>query len=77
MGSGGVAGWKETHWQQMVVQEEDKCRRKGGEIQSLDGSKSYSQVLGIDFGDIFSPVAKVISIRLLLSIAAAFDFEVK
>ena len=32
---------------------------------------------GIDFGDIFSPVAKVTSIRLLLSIVAAFDFEVE
>ena len=32
---------------------------------------------GIDFGDIFSPIAKVTSIRLLLSVAAAFDFEVE
>ena len=32
---------------------------------------------GIDFGDIFSPVAKVTSIRLLSSIVAAFDFEVE
>ena len=40
-------------------------------------AKGYSQVLGIDFGDIFSPVAKVTSIRLLLSVAAAFDFEVE
>ena len=32
---------------------------------------------GIDLGDIFSPVAKVNSIRLLLSIAAAFDFELE
>ena len=30
----------------------------------------------IDFGDIFSPVDKVTSIRLLLSIVA-FDFEVE
>ena len=40
-------------------------------------TKGYSQVSGIDFGNIFSPIAKVASIRLLLSIAAAFDFEVE
>jgi len=31
----------------------------------------------IDFGDIFSPVAQVTSIRLLLSVVATFDFEVE
>ena len=31
---------------------------------------------GIDFGDIFSPVSKVTSIRLLLFVSSAFDFEV-
>ena len=40
-------------------------------------SKGYSQVPGINFGDIFSPVVKVTSIRLLLSIVATFDFEVE
>ena len=40
-------------------------------------AKGYSQVLGIDFGDIFSLVAKVTSIRLLLSVFVAFDFEVE
>ena len=40
-------------------------------------AKGYSQVLGIVFRDIFSPVAKVTSIRLLLSIVAAFDFEIE
>ena len=40
-------------------------------------AKGYSQVPGIDFGDIFSPVVKVTSIILLLSVAAAFDFEVE
>ena len=40
-------------------------------------AKGYSQVLGTDFDDIFSPVAKVTSIRLLLSVVVAFDFEVK
>ena len=39
--------------------------------------KGYSQVPGIDFGDIFSHVGKVTSIRLLLYIAATFDFEIE
>eukprot|EP00253_Pinus_taeda_P036390 PITA_36390 len=40
-------------------------------------AKGYSQESGIDFGDISSLVVKVASIRLILSIAASFDFEVE
>ena len=40
-------------------------------------AKGYSQAEGIDFGEIFSPVAKLTSIILLLFVAAAFDFEVE
>ena len=40
-------------------------------------AKGYSQVSRIDFGYIFSHFAKVTSIRLLLSVAVAFDFEVE
>nr|AAF65309.1 reverse transcriptase [Picea glauca] len=39
--------------------------------------KGYSQVEGIEFGEIFSPVAKLTSIRFLLSIVVAFDLEVE
>eukprot|EP00253_Pinus_taeda_P020668 PITA_20668 len=40
-------------------------------------AKGYFQVSGIDFGDIFSHVAKVASIILLLSVVVAYDFEVE
>ena len=40
-------------------------------------AKGYSQVSGIYFGDIFSPVTKVTSIILLLFVVVAFDFEVE
>jgi hypothetical protein len=40
-------------------------------------AKGYSHVEGIDFGEIFSSVAKLTSIRFLLSIAVAFDLEVE
>eukprot|EP00253_Pinus_taeda_P034125 PITA_34125 len=38
-------------------------------------AKGYSQVPRIDFGDIFSLVANVTSIRLLLYVAATFDLR--
>jgi hypothetical protein len=40
-------------------------------------AKGYSQVEGIDFGEIFSPVAKLNSIKFLLSIVVSFDLEVE
>ena len=40
-------------------------------------AKGYSQVEGIDFGEIFSLVAKMTSIIFLLSLAATFDLEVE
>jgi hypothetical protein len=40
-------------------------------------AKGYSQVEGIDFGEIFSHVAKLNSIIFLLSIVASFDIEVE
>jgi hypothetical protein len=40
-------------------------------------AKGYSQVEGIDFGEIFSPTTKLTSIRFLLSIVVAFDLEVE
>eukprot|EP00253_Pinus_taeda_P034620 PITA_34620 len=39
--------------------------------------KGYSQVSRIDFGDIFSLVANVTSIRLILSVVDGFDFELE
>ena len=40
-------------------------------------AKGYSQVEGIDFGEMFSHVAKLTSIRFLLSIDIAFDLELE
>jgi hypothetical protein len=39
--------------------------------------KGYSQVEGIDFSEIFSHVAKLTSIRFILSITVTFDLEVE
>jgi hypothetical protein len=39
--------------------------------------KGYSQVEGIDFGESFSPVSRLTSIRFILSVVFAFYFEVE
>ena len=59
-----------------VFKRKTNAKGKVEKYKSRLVEKGYSQVPRIDFGDIFSPVAKVTSIRLLLSIVAAFDFEV-
>ncbi|GFQ02696.1 retrovirus-related pol polyprotein from transposon tnt 1-94 [Phtheirospermum japonicum] len=61
------------------------------EIQSLDRNETWNLcklpkdrkaigckwIEGVDYDEIFSPVAKVTSIRFVLSIAAAYDLEVE
>ena len=39
--------------------------------------KGYSQVEGVEFGEIFSPVTKLTSIRVLMSLATTFYLEIK
>lgn len=38
-------------------------------------AKGYNQVYGIDYSETFSPVAKIASVLLLLSLAATFDWH--
>ena len=39
-------------------------------------AKRYTQKEGIDYDETFSPVAMLKSIRILLSIAAYYDYEI-
>ena len=39
-------------------------------------AKRYTQKEGIDYDETFSPIAMLNSIRILLSIAAALDYEI-
>eukprot|EP00253_Pinus_taeda_P004432 PITA_04432 len=60
-----------------VFKKKRNVERKVDKYKARLVAKGYSQVSGIDFGDIFPPAAKVTSIRLLLSVVDAFDFEVE
>jgi ATP-binding cassette subfamily B (MDR/TAP) protein 1 len=39
--------------------------------------KGFSQKKGVDFDEIFSPVVKMSSIRVVLGIAATMDLEIE
>ncbi|GJY39523.1 retrotransposon protein, putative, ty1-copia subclass [Tanacetum coccineum] len=39
-------------------------------------AKGYTQTYGVDYGETFSPVANIRAIRILLAIAAFFDYEI-
>ena len=40
-------------------------------------AKGFSQKVGIDFHEIFSPVVKLVSIRILLALIASYDLELE
>ena len=39
-------------------------------------AKSYTQKEGVDYEEIFSPIVMLMSIRILLSIVAHYDYEI-
>ena len=39
-------------------------------------AKGYRQVQGVDYGETFSPVAQLKSVRIMLAIAAFYDYEI-
>ncbi|GKB37900.1 retrotransposon protein, putative, ty1-copia subclass [Tanacetum coccineum] len=46
------------------------------EIQSMKDNMGYTQLYGVDYEEMFSPVADIRAIRILISIAPFYDYEI-
>ena len=60
----------------MALQEEEGCRQEGGDLLSLFGCQGYCQHYSIGYDEIFSSVAILMFIQVILAIAAYLDYEV-
>ncbi|MBY3556005.1 hypothetical protein HGI15_21915, partial [Modestobacter lapidis] len=60
-----------------VFKKKQDAEGKIGKYKARLVAKGYAQIEGVDYAEIFSPVAKLTSIRTVLSAAAAYDLEIE
>ena len=73
---GHIQGQKLEDEDQVDLQKKDWSRWKGGTYKARLVAKGYRQRQGVDYDEIFSHVAMIKSIRILLTIAAYHDYEI-
>ena len=49
--------------------------KTNGELKSRLVCRGFKQIQGVDYHETFSPVAKLVTFRIILSLAAAYDLE--
>ena len=80
---------KNQTWELVKLQQDCKtikCKwispyqlNKDGQVEWLKArlvTKGYSQMYGVDYLEMYAPVAKLASLRLLISLAVKYDLEI-
>ena len=75
MGTRRVAQKEEGHWMQMGLCEERESSDDIIRYKVKLVAKGYAQREGINYNEVFSPVVKHSSIRILLALIAQYDYE--
>src|SRR4051812_49256889 len=73
---GGLTGWPKGYREQMDFQEEKYIDGNVTVYKSRLVTKGFRQIQRVDYDETFSPVAKLKSVRILLVIAAYYDYEI-
>lgn len=69
MGAGDATDWSSRHKKEMGIQSKEWSYRKDREAQSENVTKGYAQRQEVDFEKVFTPVARMETMRLLLILA--------
>jgi hypothetical protein len=62
-------------WSQEVVKIKHATNRSVENFKARFMARGFSQKEGIDYGEIFAPVARYTSIRIIISLASVFDWK--
>ena len=68
---------KPVHCKWIFKRKETMCPSEPARYKARLVAKGYSQISGIDFNNVFSPIVKHSSIHTLLSIVVVHDFELE
>ena len=49
--------------------------KTNGELKSRLVARGFKQIQGVDYHETFSPVAKLVTLCIVLSLAASYDLE--
>ena len=73
----GSAKGQESTQEQVGVQSEDRRKYLTSKVQGQIDCERFQSEKGIDYNEIFSPVVKMSSIRVVLGMAATMDLEIE
>lgn len=76
MGLSSFTSWQENDWVKMVIQSENQCDGTPVKHKGRLVAKGYVQQAGTDYTDTFSPVAKAVTVRIVLTIAVARNWAI-